>query len=86
MVRLLDCESDDLGSIPSDHPKDKEIGMSKIKFKIPHLVQIIPDKNDGGYFIQVPELPGCMSQGETLEEAIAMIQEAYELYMEEEKR
>ncbi len=31
---------------------------------------------EGGYVVSVPELPGCVTQGETLEEALAMVQDA----------
>lgn len=37
---------------------------------------------EGGYVVYCPSLPGCVSQGETLEEAIANIREAIELYIE----
>lgn len=36
----------------------------------------------GGYSASVPALPGCHSQGETLEEALANIREAAELWLE----
>ncbi len=36
----------------------------------------------GGYSVSVPSLPGCYSQGETLEEALANIREAAELWLE----
>lgn len=36
----------------------------------------------GGYWAEVPALPGCVSQGETLAELKANIQEAIELYLE----
>ena len=35
-----------------------------------------------GYFAFCPELKGCHSQGDTLEEAISNIKEAAELYLE----
>lgn len=38
---------------------------------------------DGGFVVHVPVLPGCVSQGETREEALANIREAVELYVEE---
>jgi predicted RNase H-like HicB family nuclease len=41
-------------------------------------VIIRPDPEDGGYNASCPALPGCHSQGETLEEAAANIQEAIE--------
>lgn len=37
---------------------------------------------EGGYVAHVPTLPGCHSQGETLEEAEANIREAIEAYLE----
>lgn len=37
---------------------------------------------EGGYTIIIPDLPGCMSQGETLEEAMNNINEARELWLE----
>ena len=36
---------------------------------------------DGGYTIYVPSSPGCISEGETKEEAIKNIKEAIELYL-----
>ena len=38
---------------------------------------------EGGYFVQCPTLPGCYSQGETVEESLANIREAIELVLEE---
>jgi len=37
---------------------------------------------DGGYTAIVPSLPGCISEGDTKEEAIKNIREAIELYLE----
>lgn len=36
-----------------------------------------PDET-GGYWVEVPSLPGCISQGDTKEEALANIKEAIE--------
>lgn len=44
-------------------------------------VILVPDP-DGGYVVEVPSLPGCYSQGETIEEALANIREAIELHIE----
>ena len=38
---------------------------------------------DGGFVASVPVLPGCVSQGDSREEALRNIQEAVELYVED---
>lgn len=37
---------------------------------------------EGGYTVTVPALPGCVTYGETLEQAIEMAKEAIQLYIE----
>lgn len=37
---------------------------------------------DGYFIVEVPSLPGCISQGKTREEALANIEEAIALYVE----
>ena len=36
---------------------------------------------EGGFTVYVPSLPGCISEGDTFEEAIENIREAVELYL-----
>ena len=43
---------------------------------------ILEDAPEGGYFVQIEDLPGCYSQGETVEEAVEMINEARQLWLE----
>ena len=43
---------------------------------------IIEQDEDGGYIGKVPELQGCLSQGDTLDELMANIKEAIELCLE----
>ncbi|MCK9306083.1 MAG: type II toxin-antitoxin system HicB family antitoxin [Methanoculleus sp.] len=38
---------------------------------------------EGGYTVTVPTLPGCVTFGETVKEAIAMAREAVEVYLED---
>jgi len=40
---------------------------------------------DGGYVISCPSLPGCHSQGDSVDEALANIREAIELVVEDLK-
>lgn len=44
-------------------------------------ISIYPEE-EGGYTALIPNLPGCMSQGETLGEVIINIEEARELWIE----
>ena len=44
---------------------------------------ILQRESDGGYVALVPSLPGCVSQGDTREEALKNIEEAAELYIED---
>jgi len=44
----------------------------------------LEEQEEGGYTVFVPALSGCISQGDSIEEAIKNIKEAIELYMEEE--
>jgi len=41
-------------------------------------------QEEGGFTVFVPSLPGCISQGDNLEEALKNIREAIELYLETE--
>lgn len=44
------------------------------------LTIVLEPQEEGGFTVYVPSLPGCISQGETKEEAINNIKEAIELY------
>jgi predicted RNase H-like HicB family nuclease len=44
---------------------------------------VLYTEEEGGYSVEVPALPGCFSQGDTLEEALANIKEAIECYLDE---
>jgi len=46
-----------------------------------YTVILVPEE-EGGYSVEVPALPGCYTQGETREEAVAMAKDAIELYLE----
>jgi len=48
-----------------------------MRFKI-----VLEPSDEGGYTVYVPSLPGCISEGNTKEEALRNIQEAIELYLE----
>jgi len=41
-----------------------------------------PDEKSGGFTVTIPSLPGCISEGDSFEEALQNIQEAASLYKE----
>ena len=43
---------------------------------------LLRKESEGGYTVIVPSLPGCVTYGDTIEEAIEMAKEAIELYIE----
>lgn len=46
------------------------------------LKVVLEPSDEGGYTIYVPSLPGCISEGDNVDEALVNIQEAIELYLE----
>jgi predicted RNase H-like HicB family nuclease len=51
--------------------------MNALSYRI-----LLRKEPEGGYTVTVPSLPGCMTYGETVEEAVKMAQEAIEVYLE----
>lgn len=43
---------------------------------------VLEPSDEGGYTAYVPTLPGCISEGDSAEEALSNIREAIELYLE----
>ena len=54
------------------------VNVLKRSFK----VILHPDLEDGGYWVECPELPGCSSQGDSVEEALDMIRDAIKSHLE----
>jgi predicted RNase H-like HicB family nuclease len=48
-----------------------------VKFRI-----VLEPSDEGGFTVFAPALPGCVSEGETRDEALQNIREAIELYLE----
>ncbi len=49
---------------------------------MPYRINVVIEKDADGYYAYSPDLTGCQTQGETLEEVKINIQEAIELYLE----
>jgi predicted RNase H-like HicB family nuclease len=54
-------------------------------FKREFKVILHPDLEDGGYWVECSELPGCSSQGDSVEEALDMIKDAIKGHLEVEE-
>ena len=50
-----------------------------LKLNYPIVLHIDPD---GGYVAEIKDLPGCLTQGETIEETLKNINESRELWLE----
>lgn len=53
------------------------------KLEYPVIIEPLPEDEGGGFVALVPDLPGCMSDGETAEAALAAVQEAVAAWVEE---
>jgi predicted RNase H-like HicB family nuclease len=47
-----------------------------------YKISIVIEKDEYGYYAYCPELEGCQTQGDSLDEVLANIKEAIELYLE----
>ena len=53
----------------------------KLSKKILKYTVIFEPAEEGGYVVTVPALPGCITEGDTFEEAVKMIKDAMEGYL-----
>jgi predicted RNase H-like HicB family nuclease len=49
---------------------------------LPYKIEILPEPDEGGYTAVVPDLPGCMTSAQSLEQLSHRIQEAKQLWLE----
>ena len=59
---------------------------SRMSRKGRFLVNLIFDPEYDGYVADVPELPGCMSQGKSVEAALANVRKAIRVYLKAARR
>lgn len=48
-----------------------------------YTILLTADPEEGGYTVTVPALPGCITEGDTLEEALENAKDAIRLYLED---
>ena len=58
----------------------EEFASIALKFMAKFVVYLEPAE-EGGYIVSCPQLPGCVTQGETVEEALEMIKDAIQGYI-----
>ena len=58
--------------------------MKKIEdyVDLPYKMEIVKDLDEGGYVVSFPDLPGCLTVGETIEEAIKNAEDAKRAWLE----
>lgn len=54
--------------------------MSKLAYRV--VIEPLSGEDGGGYFATVPDLPGCMSDGETPQDALLNVQDAILCWIE----
>ena len=54
-------------------------------FEYPFITSVLPEAESGGYLIEYPDLPGCMSDGDTIQEAIENGKDAVRSWIETAK-
>ena len=54
--------------------------MSSLRYAV--LIEPLPPEDGGGFMAVVPDLPGCMSDGGTPEEALVNVRDAIETWIE----
>ena len=42
---------------------------------LPYRVEVLPDQEEGGYALRCPELPGCVTCAENLEDGFRMLED-----------
>ena len=50
--------------------------------KMPYRMELVEDPDEGGFVVSYPDLPGCITCGETVERAIASAQDAKKAWLE----
>lgn len=58
--------------------------MKRIEYymKLPYRLEIVPDPDEGGYVARYPDLPGCITVGETMNDVIANAEDARRAWLE----
>lgn len=64
-------------------PRYNDVGVFSMASRA--FTVLLKPQKDSGFFVECPELKGCYSQGDTIEDALVHIREAIELCLEDEE-
>lgn len=56
------------------------------KLAYPYCISKLPDEEGGGYLIEFPDLPGCLSDGDTIDEVLENGRDAISCWIETAKQ
>lgn len=68
----------------SSLPLEAVLSMKKdlnYYLNLPYRVEVIPDEEEGGYAFRIPELPGCITTANTLEEGFRLLDDAKKVWI-----
>jgi predicted RNase H-like HicB family nuclease len=60
----------------------KRVTLESEVWQVMRIKVVLEASDEGGYTAYVPSLPGCISEGENIQESLANISEAIALYLE----
>lgn len=53
-----------------------------VYMKLPYRMEIVPDEDEGGYAVAFPDLPGCITCGDSLQSAVKNATDAKKAWLE----
>lgn len=56
--------------------RQKKMKTIEEYMELPYRIELIPDTDEGGFVVSFPDLPGCLSSGETVDEAYRNAEDA----------
>lgn len=58
--------------------------MKKLDYymSLPYRIELVPDPNEGGYAVRYPDLPGCLTVGDSITDALENAEDAKRVWLE----
>jgi antitoxin HicB len=80
IIMIQSCHSRNMAfpAPASDCESAKNVDTTERKTMLAYPVTLTPDRESGGFVVSFPDIPEALTQGETIEEALRMAQDALE--------